>query len=58
MLFELSHENAGLETLHFHGESKQFKIRLPLAFAKLPSKTSFKRSKGSIADIYSWRILY
>jgi hypothetical protein len=26
MLFELPHENTGLEALHFHGEAKQFEI--------------------------------
>jgi hypothetical protein len=26
VLFELPHENTGLEALHFHGEAKQFKI--------------------------------
>jgi hypothetical protein len=46
MLFELSHENTGLEALHFHGEPKQFKIRLPLALSELSSKASFKKSKG------------
>jgi hypothetical protein len=35
MLFEYSHENAGLEALHFHGEPKQFKIGLPIAFSEL-----------------------
>jgi hypothetical protein len=33
MLFEFPHENAGLEALHFHGETKQFKVRLPLALS-------------------------
>jgi hypothetical protein len=35
MLFQLPHENAGLETLHFHGEAQQLKIGLPLALSKL-----------------------
>jgi hypothetical protein len=48
MLFEFSHENAGLETLHFHGEPKQFKIRLPLAFAKLPKQNIFQKIKRLI----------
>ncbi len=34
MLLEFLHENAGLEALHVHGESKQFEVRLPLAFSK------------------------
>jgi hypothetical protein len=36
MLLKFSHENAGLEALHFHGELKQFKKGLSLAFSKLP----------------------
>ncbi len=33
MLFELSHENTGLEALHFHGKAKQFEVRLPFALS-------------------------
>jgi hypothetical protein len=42
---EFSHENAGLETLHFHAELKQFKIRLPLALAELPKQNIFQKIK-------------
>jgi hypothetical protein len=42
MLFEFSHENAGLETLHFHGEPKQFQI-IALAFAELPKQSIFQK---------------
>jgi hypothetical protein len=55
MLFEFSHENAGIETLHFNGEPKQFKIRLPLAFDELPKQNIFQkiiRLIQIIADIY------
>jgi hypothetical protein len=45
MLFEFSHENAGLETLHFHAELKQFKIRLPLALTELPMQNIFQNIK-------------
>jgi hypothetical protein len=41
MLFELSHENTGLEALHFHGKAKQFKVRLPFALAKLSKQSIF-----------------
>jgi hypothetical protein len=41
MLLEFSHENAGLEALHFHDEPKQFKIGLPVAFSKLPKQIVF-----------------
>jgi hypothetical protein len=34
-----SHENAGLEALHFHGEAKQLKIRLPFALSELPEQS-------------------
>jgi hypothetical protein len=39
MLFELSHENTGLEALHFHRKAKQFNVRLPLALSKLSKQT-------------------
>jgi hypothetical protein len=45
VLFELSHENIGLETLHFYKEAKKFKVGL--FFPNYPSKASFKQSKGS-----------
>jgi hypothetical protein len=54
MLFEFSQENAWLETLHFHGEPKQSKIRLSLAFAELPKQNIFQkimRLTEIIADI-------
>ncbi len=51
MLFEFSHDNAGLETLHFHGEPKQFKIRLPLAFAELPKQNNYQKIKRLIRII-------
>jgi hypothetical protein len=34
-------ENTGLDTLHFHGKAKQFKIRLPLAHSKLRKQSIF-----------------
>jgi hypothetical protein len=43
MLFELSHENTGLEALHFHVKAKQFKERLPLALAKLSKQSIFQK---------------
>jgi hypothetical protein len=49
MLFEFHHENAGLEALHFHGETKQVKVRLPLALSKL--------SKQSFFQLIEWLIL-
>ncbi len=54
VLFELPHENTGLEALHVHGEPKQFKIRLPLALSKLPEPNSFQKIERMIrivADI-------
>jgi hypothetical protein len=45
MLFELSHENTGLEALHFHGKAKQFKVRLPLAPSELPKQSIFQKIK-------------
>jgi hypothetical protein len=43
MLFELSHENTGLEALHCHGKAKQFKIRLPFALSKLSMQSVFQK---------------
>jgi hypothetical protein len=43
MLFALSHENTGLEALHFHGKAKQFKVRLPFAFSKLSKQSVFQK---------------
>ncbi len=54
MLLEFPHENAGLEALHVHVESKQFEVRLPLAFSKLPKQNSFQKIERMIrivADI-------
>jgi hypothetical protein len=54
MLFEFPHENAGLEALHFHGETKQVKVRLPFALSELPKQHIFqmiKRLIGVVADI-------
>jgi hypothetical protein len=54
MLFEFSHENAGLEALHFHGKVKQVNVRLPLGLSKLPKQYIFqmiKRLIGIVADI-------
>jgi hypothetical protein len=48
VLFEFSHENAGLEDLHFHGEPKQLKIGLPLAFSELPKLNFFQKIKRLI----------
>jgi hypothetical protein len=43
VLFEFSRENAGLEALHFHGEPKQLKIGLPVAFSELPKQNFFQK---------------
>jgi hypothetical protein len=43
MLFELSHENTGLEALHFHGKAKQFKVRLQFALSKLSKQSIFQK---------------
>jgi hypothetical protein len=51
MLFELPHENAGLEALHFHGEAEQFKIRLPFALSELPKQSIFQAIKRFIRII-------
>jgi hypothetical protein len=56
MLFELSHENTGLEALHFHGKAKQFKVGLPFALSKFPKQSMFQRIKWLgkvVADIES-----
>jgi hypothetical protein len=36
------------EALHFHGELKQFKIGLPLAFSELPKQNIFQEIKRLI----------
>jgi hypothetical protein len=51
VLFEFSHENSGLEGLHFHGEPKQLKIGLPLAFSELPKQNLFQKIKRLIQFI-------
>ncbi len=51
VLLEFPHENAGLEALDVHGESKQLKVRLPLAFSKLPKQKSFQKIKRMIRII-------
>jgi hypothetical protein len=54
VLLEFPHENAGLEALHIHGESKQLEVRLPLAFSKLPEQNTFQKIERMIrivADI-------
>jgi hypothetical protein len=43
MLFELSHENIGVEALHFHGKAKQFKVKWPLALSKLSKQSIFQK---------------
>jgi hypothetical protein len=43
MLFEPSHENTGLEALHFHGKAKQFEVRLPFALFKLSKQSIFQK---------------
>jgi hypothetical protein len=43
MFFELSHENTGLEALHFHGKAKQFEVRLPFAVSKLSKQSVFPK---------------
>jgi hypothetical protein len=48
MQFEFPHENAGLEPLHFHGETKQVKVRLPLALSKLSKQNFFQLIEGLI----------
>ncbi len=42
MLFERSHENTGLEALHFHGKAKQFKGLL-FALSKLSKQGVFQK---------------
>jgi hypothetical protein len=42
MLLQFSHENAGLEALHFQGETKQLKIHCHLLFPNCPSKAVFR----------------
>ncbi len=54
MLFELPHENTGLEAPHFHGEAKLLKVGLPLSLSKLAKQSIFhtiKRIVGVFADI-------
>ncbi len=54
MLFEFPRESAGLEALHFHEETKQVKVRLPLTLSKLPEQHFFqiiKRLIRIMADI-------
>jgi hypothetical protein len=41
-LFEFALENARFEVFHFQRETKQFKVRLPFALAKLPQQNSFE----------------
>jgi hypothetical protein len=48
MLFELSHENIGLEALHFHGKAKQFKVGLRFALSKLSQQSIFQKVKRLI----------
>ncbi len=51
MLFELSHENTGLEALHFHGKAKQFKVRLSFALSKLSKQSVFQKIKRLISVV-------
>jgi hypothetical protein len=51
VLLELPHEDTGLEALHFHGETKQFKIGLPLALSELPKQSIFQTIKGLIRPV-------
>jgi hypothetical protein len=54
MLLEFPHENAGLEALHFHEETKQVKVRLLLALSELSKQNFFQLIEGLIwiiADI-------
>jgi hypothetical protein len=51
MLFELSHENTGLEALHFHGKAKQFKVRLPFALSKLSKQCIFQKVERFICGV-------
>ncbi len=53
-LFEFSHESARLEALHFHGDTKQVEVRLPLTLSKLSGQHFFqmiKRLIRIVADI-------
>ncbi len=45
VLFEFSHEKAGLEALLFHGEPQQLKIGLTLTFSELPKQNLFQKIK-------------
>jgi hypothetical protein len=54
MLFELSHENDGINALHFHGKAKQFKVRLPLDLSKLSKQIIFQKVElvsGVVTDV-------
>jgi hypothetical protein len=51
MLFELPHENGGLEALHFHEEAEQFEIRLPLALSELSRQSFYQAVKRIIRII-------
>ncbi len=42
----VSHEDAGLEALHLHGESEQFKIGLAICSFRTAQAKSSKRSQG------------
>jgi hypothetical protein len=48
MLLEFPHEDAGLEALHLHAESKQLKIGLPYAPSGLPKQNFFQKIKRLI----------
>jgi hypothetical protein len=54
MLLKFPHESARLEALHFHGETKQIKIRLPFTLSELQEQQLFqmiKRLIRIVADI-------
>jgi hypothetical protein len=43
MLLEFPYGDTGLEAMHLHGESVQFKIGLPFAPSKLPKQNFFRK---------------
>ncbi len=47
-LFQVAHENAGLDAIHSQGHTQQFKIGLPLTLAKLPQQNSLEITRTVI----------
>jgi hypothetical protein len=47
MLFDLPHENAGLEALHFHGEGTEFEI-MAAAVVWVPAPTASRMEGDAV----------